>query len=141
MVPVPTRIASCVARSRWPRSRAGPPVIQRLSPVAVAIRPSRLVASFSVTSGRPSRSRCKNPALISAASAWHSPVSTVEPGGPQPRYPAAGNPRVGILDRDHHPAHPGGDQRIGARRRLAPMTAGFEGDVGDGAPRRLAGAG
>ena len=39
-VPPPTRTASWLARSAWTWRRAIGPVIQRLSPVAVAIRPS-----------------------------------------------------------------------------------------------------
>ena len=42
-----------VARSRWRPARASAPVIHWLSPSAVAIRPSSVVASLSVTSGRP----------------------------------------------------------------------------------------
>ena len=56
-VPAPISTASCVARSQCPRRRAASSVIQRLSPEASAMRPSRLVASFNVTIGRPCRSR------------------------------------------------------------------------------------
>ena len=48
-VPTPTSTASCRARIACPRRRAGAPVIQRLSPAPVAIRPSSVAASFSVT--------------------------------------------------------------------------------------------
>ena len=133
-VAVPTRIASCVARSRCVRSRAAGPVIQRLSPEAVAIRPSSEVASFSVTSGRPVRTRWKNPALISAASSRAQPAFDGDPGLPQSRETAAGNPRVRVLDRSDDPAHPGRDQRLGARRRLPPVGARFERDIGRRAP-------
>ena len=122
-VAVPTRIASCVARSRCVRSRAAGPVIQRLSPEAVAIRPSSEVASFSVTSGRPVRTRWKNPALISAASSRAQPALDRDPGLAQPREAAAGNPRVRVLDRSDDPAHPGGDQRLGAGRRPSPVSS------------------
>ncbi len=45
------------------------PVIQRLSPVAVAMRPSSVVASFSVRCGRPQVTRFRKPALRRVASA------------------------------------------------------------------------
>src|SRR3990167_5481996 len=48
-VSTPTSTASCSERSRCTASRASGPVIQRLSPVAVAIRPSSEVASLRVT--------------------------------------------------------------------------------------------
>ena len=56
------RPAPCPTRPRWRRGwraaggrtpRAASPVIQRLSPAVVAIRPSSEVASFSATNGRP----------------------------------------------------------------------------------------
>src|SRR5215207_6350124 len=52
-VPAPTRIASLSARSWWASARAATPVIQRLDPSGAALRPSRLVASFRTTYGRP----------------------------------------------------------------------------------------
>ena len=129
--------ASWVARSRWARSRAGGPVIQRLSPLPVAIWPSSVVASFSVTSGRPRRWRIRKPALISAASSAPSPVSTAMPARAQPGDALAGDARIGILER-RPPTRgdAGGDQRVGAGRGLAPMAAGLEGDIGGGAARR-----
>src|SRR5205085_5573978 len=53
--------------------------------------------------------------------------------------PGAGNPWVGVFDRDHDAAQPGTDQRIGAGWCLAPMAARFERDVGRRALRRSAG--
>ena len=54
-VPTPTITASCRPRIAWPTRRAGVPVIHWLSPPWVAMRPSRVDASFSVTIGRPKR--------------------------------------------------------------------------------------
>ena len=113
---MPTRIASWLARSRCPRSRAAGPVIQRLSPDAVAMRPSRLVASFSVTSGRPSRTRLEEPGIDLGRLRLAEPDIDRQPGLAQPRHAAAGDPRVGVLDRDHHPRAP---RRRSARRRRA----------------------
>ena len=56
-VPTPTITASCRPRSACAARRAGSPVIQRLSPAPVAMRPSSVEASFSVTSGRRLRTR------------------------------------------------------------------------------------
>ena len=61
-VPPPTITASWRIRMLWTARRASGPVIQRLSPEAVAIRPSKLFASFKVTHGRPRPVLRKNPA-------------------------------------------------------------------------------
>ena len=95
-VPAPTRIASCVARRRWPSARAASPVIHLLSPEAVAMRPSSEVASLRWNSGRPSRTRSRKPALISAASL--RPLADFDGDA---RRPAAGHgPARSPADRD-----------------------------------------
>ena len=53
MVLTPTQMASLMSRSSCTRRRAASPVIQRDWPVWVAIFPSRLIANFAVTKGRP----------------------------------------------------------------------------------------
>ncbi|MDQ1079795.1 hypothetical protein QE401_002321 [Pseudoroseomonas cervicalis] len=78
-VPLPTSTASCVPRSACARRRAGAPVIHWLSPLRVAMRPSSVLASFSVSSGRLWVSRLVKPALIARASASSSPVETAMP--------------------------------------------------------------
>ena len=103
------------------------------------MRPSSEVASFRVTSGLPSRRRQKKPALISAASAAQRPVSTSSPAARSRRKPSPGDARVGVLEGDDDPPHPGGDQRIDAGRGLAPMAARFETDIGGGAASGFAG--
>ena len=72
-------MASWLARSQCPNLRARSPVIQRLWPVWVAMRPSRLVAVFSVNSGRPRPMRRKKPRLSRSASASATPVVTSTP--------------------------------------------------------------
>ena len=138
-VPVPTRIASWVARRPCARRRAGSPVIQRLSPL-VAMRPSSEVASFRLPSGRPRLMRRKKPALSSAASSAHGPRSTRMPAAAQHGDPAPGHARVRILDRGDDAADAGGDQGVGAGRRLAGVGAGLERDVRRGPARGVAGA-
>ena len=54
-------------------------MIQRLSPVPVAIRPSSEAASFSVSIGRPVVSRLRNPRLSATASVARQPTSTASP--------------------------------------------------------------
>ena len=61
-------------------------------------------------------------------------------GRAQPRVARAGNLRIGIFDRRDDPGHAGGDDRVGARRRLAEMRARLERDVEGRAARGLAGA-
>ena len=63
----------------WTARRASGPVIHWLSPDAVAIRPSRLVASLSVTRGRPVALRSRKPAWSCIASAARTPVVTAIP--------------------------------------------------------------
>ena len=60
-VPAPTITASWRARMACTKRRAGAAVIHWLSPVAVAMRPSKLLASFSVTMGRPKSTLEKKP--------------------------------------------------------------------------------
>jgi hypothetical protein len=52
-VPIPVRTAEHEALSRCTSSRASGPVIHRLSPLAMAVRPSRLAAVLTITRGMP----------------------------------------------------------------------------------------
>ena len=76
---MPVRTASACARSRCTSARAASPVIHRLSPVAVAVRPSRVAASLQRTQGRPRSWRETNPRLSARAGASINPVSTSMP--------------------------------------------------------------
>jgi len=86
-VPAPTITASWAARIACTRVRAAGPVIQRLSPAAVAIRPSRLCASFSVTIGRPLRTRLRKPFCNACASAAITPSATSIPAARRIAWP------------------------------------------------------
>ena len=88
-VPTPTITASCRPRSACAARRAASPVIQRLSPRCVAIRPSSVEASFSVTSGRPRRHASAKP-------------------GRRLRRP---RPQHALVDRDAGRAQPGDARR------------------------------
>jgi hypothetical protein len=60
--------------------------------------------------------------------------------GAQPRMARAGDLRVGVFERGDHAGDAGGNDGIGAGRRLAEMRARLERHVKRGAARRLAGA-
>ena len=75
-------------------ARASSPVIQRLAPVRVAIRPSSEVASLRVTSGRPARTRRKNPAFSALGLVLRQPDRDLDAGLAQLLDAAAVDPRV-----------------------------------------------
>ena len=96
-VRAPTMTASWPALSLCAAARAAGPVIQRLSPLCAAIRPSRVVAVLSATSGRPEATRVRKPALSNRASASPGPVSTAMPAAssrakPRPATRGSGSP-------------------------------------------------
>ena len=137
-VPVPTSIVSHCARSRWVSSRAARLETQRLVPSAAALRPSRVVANFQVTNGRPCstakvQARLSAPGLVGQQAALD-----LDPGGAQ-RLRSPGGDRVGVGLGEHHAAYAGLDQGAGAGAGAAGVVAGLEGDHGGGArarPRR-----
>ena len=78
-VPAPTITASLRDLAWWTHSRDAGPVIHRDSPAAVAIRPSSVVASFSVTKGRPFTHSEINPRCCFRHSSSSTPTSTSIP--------------------------------------------------------------
>ena len=127
-VPMPTAIASDSARQRWTRSRLRSPEIQGESPGAVAVRPSRDIASFSVTSGRPVRACLRNGWLRAAprspprrrANSTSTPAVAKDPG------PTAGGLLARVVGADHDPSDPGLEDRLRAGRLAALVGAGLE---------------
>ena len=96
---LPTRIASCVPRRRWPSARAASPVIQWLSPRRGGDAAVERGRQLQVNSGRLSRTRSRKPALISAASLrartdLDLDAGRAQPGVPLRRSPADRDPRV-----------------------------------------------
>ncbi len=79
MVPVPTTIASHDARSSCTSARDASPVIHRLVPSAAADRPSRVVATFQVTRGRPLTKADVQARLRDSASTARRPPTTSTP--------------------------------------------------------------
>ena len=115
-------------------------MIQRDSPVRVAMRPSSDAASLSVTSGRP-RSHEAGEAgdqLVARGAPRRRPPPSM-PARAQARGAAAAHVRVGIARPEHDAADAGGEHRVGARRRAAVMVARLEGHVERRAARRGAG--
>ncbi len=78
-VSMPTMIAELRARHLCTSARAAAPVIHLLSPLAMAVRPSRLAASLARTNGRPRRMRLMNPGLSASAWCCNRPTSTPMP--------------------------------------------------------------
>ncbi len=78
-VPMPVSIAQERARSRCTSRRASSPVIQRLCPLASAMRPSSDAAALMRIHGRPVRMRVRKPRCASSASAAINPMSTRMP--------------------------------------------------------------
>ena len=76
---VPTSMVSASARSRWVSRRAAVPETQRLVPSAAALRPSRVVANFQVTKGRPVSTAKVQTRLRERASSASSPPTTSIP--------------------------------------------------------------
>ena len=72
-------MASTLPRSCWTNARERDPLIQRDSPRAVAIRPSKLAASFSVVKGRPRSMRDTKPTFSRLHSSMSAPTSTCRP--------------------------------------------------------------
>ena len=58
---------------------------------------------------------------------------------PQPARPVSVHPRVRVSAPEEHAAHPGGDQRLGARRRAPLVVAGLEAHVDRSACRLISG--
>jgi hypothetical protein len=78
-VPAPVRIAPLRARQRWTSWRAGSPLIHLESPEAIAVRPSRLIASLTRNHGRPRSMRDRKPRFSSRDCASINPQSTAIP--------------------------------------------------------------
>jgi hypothetical protein len=93
-VPMPMAIASTRPRRAWTMAREAGELIQRPAPAGAASRPSRLIAHFAITHGRPVATSLRKGAVSRTASASSSPVSTVMPAARKAASPppaTAGN--------------------------------------------------
>ncbi len=75
-VPIPTRTASWVSRSRMTSARAASPVIHFERPVTVAILPSSVIAALSVNAGRPYWAQVRNGRLARSQASRSTPTVT-----------------------------------------------------------------
>ena len=73
------KIAEAFARYCCTSARACAPVIHLLSPFAIAVLPSMLMANFNCTKGRPVRIRFKKPLLSSSAFSFNKPTALSMP--------------------------------------------------------------
>ena len=139
-VPMPIMIASLCARSRWTRSRTASPVM------ATGLRARR--AGFAVGRDRelehdvgpavahaPDVAGMIAPRLLGADADLDRDARRA-----QPRVARARDFGIGIFERRDDARNAGGDDGVGAGRRLAVMRAGLERDVERRAARRRAGA-
>ena len=129
--PASRRTARAAGGCRAGRRR---PETQRLVPSAAALRPSRVVANFQVTNGRPCSTANVHTPLRARASSTISPCSTSTPASRSSVRPAGGD-RVGVGLGEDHAAYAGVAERHRARAGAAGVRAGLEGDHG----RRTAG--
>ena len=112
-VPLPTTIASTIARSACASARDAAEEIHRALRSAAATRPSRVAAYFQVTNGRPLRTACSQGRSAPAAAA-SAPHARRRPRRRRSRSrgAAAGGLGVRVVDRVDDPAR--------RRRRSAP---------------------
>ena len=87
-VPAPVRIAPLRARQRCTSWREASPLIHLESPEAIAVRPSRLIASLTRSHGRPRSTRDRKPRFNSRACASSRPVPTSIPAARSLSKPA-----------------------------------------------------
>src|ERR1700709_2857605 len=109
---MPTTAASTDARQRWASSRLLGEEIHLESPVRVATFPSRVIADLKRIQGRP--------VLACLRNAWLDRHALVA----QDAEPPAGGLLGRVVGGDDDPADARGEDRVGARRRLALVTAG-----------------
>ena len=139
-VPIPTRMASHCARNRCTRARAASPVI------ATGLRPAAPILSSARHRELEDHMRTlvadapEMPGMIARGLRRAEPDIDRDAGGAQPRMALPRHFRIGILDRRHHARDAGGDDGIGAGRRLAEMRARLQRHIERGAARGLAGA-
>ena len=139
-VPMPVSTASLMARMRCTRARAGSPVIGAGPPpreAGLAVGRDRELEHDlrAALAHAPDMSRMRPPRLIGADADRDR-----DAGRGQPAMALAGDLRIGILQRRHHPRDAGRDDGVGARRGLTVVRAGLERHVEGGAAGRAAGA-
>ena len=118
---VPTSITSHSARSRWVSSRAARPETQRLVPSAAALRPSRVVANFQVTNGRPCSTANVHTRLSAARLVDQQPRARPRRRPSRSVAGSAGGDRVGVGLGEDHAAYAGVDAAPRAHGPVRPV--------------------
>ena len=134
-VPIPIATASASARQRWTSARLSGPEIHFESPPAVAVRPSRVRADLSVTSGRPVRACFRNGWIEKARRGGFGPLGELDldAGVAQDSRAAAARLLGGIVGEVDDARDARIDQRVGAWRLAPFVCARLQGHVGGGA--------
>ena len=107
--------------------RASMLVTQRLVPSAAALRPSRVVANFQVTNGRPWSTANVHDRVESRGPRPRAGRRSTSTPAARERRGAAGGDRVGVGLGEDDPGDAGRDQRLGARAGAAGVVARLEG--------------
>ena len=125
---MPTTTASTDARHSCASARLSSPLIHLESPVRVATLPSSVIADLNSTHGRPTRACLRNAWLSSLARAASSPSAThdLDAFVAQDAQTAAGGLLGRVVGGDDHAPDARREDRVGARRRLALVTAGLQ---------------
>ena len=123
--------------SSWTRRLEDSDEIQRLSPVPTAVLPSRVIAHLAVTYGRPVVIRFKIGRVQVSGGFFLAAGLDRQPGGFEQCEAVAIDFRKRVAHGGDHSRDAGGEDGCSARRGLAEMAAGLEGDVKRRA-RRLA---
>jgi hypothetical protein len=132
-VPTPVSRAPARLRQAWPSARAASPVIHWLTPLSSALRPVERDRGLEAQPG-PAALHARDEADVELARLVFARADDdLDAGRGEARGALAGDERIRIAHRHHHPADAGGDERIGARRRAAVVRAGLEADDDGGA--------
>ncbi len=116
-----------------PRRRAGYPLAD---PVRQRGAPVQTHADFASNQRHPACHARHKPRVQLLRGGFHQPAFDLDTGGAQAGNTLPCHLRIRVLHRHHHPRHPGTNQRIGAGRRSAVMTARLQRDIYRRPPRR-----
>jgi hypothetical protein len=123
---MPVRIAQERARSAWTSRRAGSPVIQRLSPLARAMRPSSEAAVLTRIHGPAAAHAREEPDVRLFRLRGHEAEVHADAGLAQLCGARAVHQGIRVLERCHDAPDLGRDQRIDAGWGAAVVGARFE---------------
>ena len=129
MVPIPTMTASTSSLRWWTYSLDFSFVTHRESPLEVAVHPSRVMAVFAATKGRPVVTNLTNASLRRQHSSSRVPVMTSIPFPARSSASAAGHPPVGVFHPDHHLSDAASQNRFRTWGCSALVVAWLQSDI------------